>query len=68
MSKTKVNKKMLRQSKIEVSVGWIQLAEDAEQDAEKARLRNKQLSEAARIFRQNAESGTPFPLESATRN
>lgn len=40
---------------------WIQLAEDAERDAAKARERSKQLTEAARIFRQNAESETPFP-------
>jgi hypothetical protein len=43
------------------STEWIQLAEDAERDAAKARERSKQLTEAARIFRRNAESGTPFP-------
>jgi hypothetical protein len=40
---------------------WMRLAEDAERDAAKARERSKQLAEAARIFRQNAESGTLFP-------
>jgi hypothetical protein len=35
------------------STEWIQLAEDAERDAAKARERSKQLTEAARIFRRN---------------
>jgi len=41
--------------------GWILLAEDAEKDAAKARERVEKLSQAARIFRRNAESGMPFP-------
>lgn len=59
MSKTNVKKKCLDVPSKEI--GWIQLAEDAERDAAKARERSEQLSKAARIFRQNAESGTPFP-------
>ena len=41
---------------------WLELAEDAERDAAKAGERSKQLREAARIFRENAESKTPWPL------
>lgn len=62
-----VKKKMLdHSSNAKESAGWLQLAEDAEKDAKKARLRSEQLSEAARIFRRNAESGFAFP--SATHN
>jgi hypothetical protein len=42
------------------------LAEDAERDIAKARERIKQLGQAARIFRRNAESGIAFP--STTQN
>jgi hypothetical protein len=59
--KLPVKKKMLGTPSTAVS-GWIQLAEDAEQDAEKALTRSKQLKEAAQIFRRNAESGEPWPM------
>ena len=61
MSNIKVKPKSVRQSNREVSK-WVQLAEDAERDIESARRRIKQLGEAARIFRRNAESGIAFPL------
>jgi hypothetical protein len=61
MSNTKVKRKMLRPKKWAGSTGWIALAEDAERDAAKARERCEQLTEAARIFRKNAESGMELP-------
>lgn len=67
MSKTDVKTKSVRHmSNCPQSSGWIDLAEDAERDIEKARARIDQLSKAARIFRQNAENGIAFP--SATQN
>lgn len=60
MSKTSVKKKRLDEAS-NVKSGWMELAEDAERDAVKARKRCEQLTEAARIFRRNAESGTRFP-------
>lgn len=60
MPNTEVNKKDVRRSKKGVE-NWIALAEDAEQDIERARQRIKQLREAARIFRRNAENGEPCP-------
>ena len=42
---------------------WVRLAEDAERDIENARKRIRQLAQAARIFRKNAESGIAFPKE-----
>jgi hypothetical protein len=61
MSNTMGNEKVCTSSSNNVA-GWILLAEDAERDIAGARLRVKQLSEAARIFRRNAESGIPFPV------
>jgi len=64
MSKRGVKSKVLdAPSKSEEKSEWIRLAEDAEQDAAKARERSEQLIQAARIFRQNAESGEPWPTE-----
>src|ERR1017187_6615178 len=60
LSNTRVKQKIVRQSNA-VESRWSELAEDAERDIEKARLRIKQLREAARIFRRNAESGFAFP-------
>lgn len=65
MSNTNVKYKMIRQSKITPSL-WIDLAEDAEREIAKARERIKQLGQAARIFRRNAESGVASP--STTHN
>ena len=65
MSNTRVKREILRPSNKSGSP-WIELAEDAERDIAKARLRAKQLGEAARIFRRNAETGVAFPL--ATHN
>jgi hypothetical protein len=62
MSKTNVKRKVL-----DTSSNWLKLAEDAERDAIKARERGKQLSEAARIFRGNAQSGMPWPEQKVTR-
>lgn len=62
MSNKNCKRKILRQSNNPAS-GWIELAEDAERDIVRARLRIKQLTEAARIFRRNAESGMDFPLK-----
>jgi hypothetical protein len=61
MSKTKVKQKVLDRSSKCGASGWILLAENAERDAAKAQERSKQLIEAARIFRKNAESGMQFP-------
>ena len=57
MSNNRVNRKVLG-----APSKWVQLAEDAERDAEKARSRSKQLTEAARIFRENAGKDVPFPV------
>jgi len=71
MSKTNVKHKILdaRSNSVKKSP-WIRLAEDAERDAEKARLRSDQLTEAARIFRENAKSEVPWPtlLQTTTLN
>lgn len=61
MSKTIVKRKRLDVPSNSRVNGWILLAEDAERQAENARERSTQLTQAARIFRQNSESGTPFP-------
>jgi hypothetical protein len=61
MSKTKSKRKVLDNQSNKTPVGWVALAEDAERDATKARERCEQLTEAARIFRKNAESGVQFP-------
>jgi hypothetical protein len=60
MPKTSVKIKMIGTPNRNEKSVWVQLAEDAERDAEKALTRSKQLSEAARIFRRNAESGESF--------
>jgi hypothetical protein len=60
MPKPSVKRKMIGTPNIAERSVWVQLAEDAERGAEKALTRSKQLSEAARIFRRNAESGEPF--------
>jgi hypothetical protein len=65
MPKTYVKKKVQGTPNVSTNSGWIQLAEDAERDAEKALERSNNLKEAARIFRRNAESGE-LPLEAAT--
>lgn len=63
MSNNRVNRKVLgAPSNTTGPIGWVQLAEDAERDAEKACSRSKQLTEAATIFRENAEKDVPFPV------
>ena len=57
MSNTKSKGKTIRPSK---SL-WERLADDAEQQSEAAKARSKELAEAARIFRRNAETGLPYP-------
>jgi len=42
-------------------LSWKGLAEHAEDVIPRAKLRIKLLREAARIFRQNSENGSPFP-------
>ncbi len=50
MSNNRVNRKVLgAPSNTTGPIGWVQLAEDAERDAEKACSRSKQLTEAATI-------------------
>jgi hypothetical protein len=56
---------IVKRKVLDVTSNWIKLAEDAERAALKARERSKQLAEAARIFRQNADSGTPWPAQSS---
>jgi hypothetical protein len=60
VSNTHVKRKNVRLSNNRES-RWIQLAEDAERGAEKAKERARQLLKAASIFRQNDESGVAFP-------
>lgn len=61
MPNTNVKSKMLDLQSNMKRAGWIQLAEDAEADIAKAKLRIAQLTEASRIFRKNAETGMPWP-------
>jgi hypothetical protein len=64
MSNKNVRRKMQdRSSNDKKTMGWIRLAEDAEQDIAREKLRLDNLATAARIFRMNAEKGIPFPLE-----
>jgi hypothetical protein len=67
MSNTEVKHKNVRRKGNATLDGWILLAEDAERDAARARERSEQLSQAARIFRKNAEGGVPFPVDIATQ-
>ena len=59
MSNKKVKKKRLDASN-HVRGSWLLLAEDAERGAIKAQERSKQLTEAAKIFRKNAEREVQF--------
>lgn len=56
MSNKRVKQKIIRLPSKDLTSLWIAMAEDAERDIAEARSRIKQLSEAARIFRLNAES------------
>jgi hypothetical protein len=63
MPNRKVKRKVLDHTS-----NWEKLAEDAERDAAKARERSEQLNKAARIFRENAENGMPWPTQSSDQN
>jgi hypothetical protein len=48
--------------------GWLRLAGSAEMEIRKAQKRIDDLKSAARIFRNNAAKGEPFPVEAGTEN
>jgi hypothetical protein len=48
--------------------GWLRLAGCAEMGIRKAQKRIDDLKSAARIFRNNAAKGEPFPVEAGTEN